>query len=70
MSEKLEKIGALWCGTGKAGEDYFWGVIGGKNVIIFKNKYKKEGSNQPDYNVFPQQPKDKLPPKDDEEVPF
>ena len=70
MAEKLEKIGALWRKQDKYKQDYFSGVIGGKSVIIFKNKYKQQ-SNHPDYLVYPGQDREKLPPKDEgQEVPY
>ena len=69
MSEKMERIGALWANKDKNGNDYMTGVIEGKKVIIFSNKYKKE-SKHPDWYIFPQQDREKLPPKDDDEVPF
>ena len=65
-----EKIGALWEKKDKNGQPFFSGVIGGKPVIIFKNKYK-QASNHPDYLVYPgSQDRTKLPPKDAEDVPF
>jgi len=68
---QLEKIGALWINQDKNGNDYMMGTIGGKKVTIFSNKYKKE-SKHPDWLVFPQQPREELPPKKDEEeeIPF
>jgi len=64
-----EKIGVLWVNQDKNGNDYMTGVIGGKKIIIFPNKYKKEAKH-PDWNVFPQQDRDKLPPKDNDNIPF
>jgi len=67
---QLEKIGALWINQDKNGNDYMTGTIGGKKVIIFSNKYKKE-SKHPDWLVYPHQQRDELPPeKDESEVPF
>jgi len=57
----MDKIGALWLKDGKGGK-FMSGIIGGKQVLIFKNKYKKQ-DNHPDYNVFAGQPKDELPPE-------
>ena len=66
----MEKIGALWQKKDRNNQDYFSGIIGGKSVIIFKNKYK-QASNHPDYLVYPGQDKTKLSPKDeDTEVPY
>ena len=65
-----DKIGDLWQKKDKNGQPFFSGIIGGKSVIIFKNKYK-EADNHPDYLVYPGQDKTKLPPKDEEqETPF
>ncbi len=65
-----EKIGALWQKKTKQGDTFFSGIIGGKPVIIFKNKYK-QANNHPDYLVYPGQDKTNLPPKDEEDsVPF
>jgi len=70
MAEKLEKIGALWQKNDKNGQPYFSGIIGGKSVIVFKNKYK-QASNHPDYLVYPGQDREKLPPKGEgQEVPY
>ncbi len=66
----LEKIGTLWTNQDKNGNDYMIGIIGGKKIIIFSNKNKKEGKH-PDWIVYPQQSKEELPPqKNEEEVPF
>lgn len=66
----MEKIGALWLKEGKQGK-FMSGIIGGRNVLIFKNTRKKEGDKYPDYEVFKGQSRDELlPKKDDKEVPF
>ncbi len=65
-----EKCGALWEMIDINGTKFFSGIIGGKSVIIFKNKYK-EVDNHPDWIVYPGQDKTKLPPKDEgQEIPF
>lgn len=65
-----EKCGVLWLKTDKNGGKYFSGIIGGKPVVIFKNK-NKNSEKHPDYIVYPQQSKDSLPSRDDDnEVPF
>ena len=67
---EMEKIGALWVNQDRNGNDYMTGIIGGKKVIIFSNKYKKE-SKHPDWLVYPQQAKDELPTKKDQgNIPF
>jgi uncharacterized protein (DUF736 family) len=54
---KLEEAGAFWMKTSKTGTQFLTGRIKSKsgeeiNVIVFKNKYKTEGSNQPDYRIY------------------
>lgn len=68
---KLEQCGVLWVNQDKNGNDYMIGTVGGKKVIIFSNRNKKE-SKHPDWIVYPQQPRTELPPKEDEdsEIPF
>lgn len=50
-------IGALWIKESKAGNKFVSisvtidGVV--HNLVAFKNNYKTEGSNQPDYRIFP-----------------
>jgi uncharacterized protein (DUF736 family) len=54
---KLEEAGAFWIKTSKTGNNFLTGTVKSKTgeeikVIVFKNKYKTEGSNQPDYRVY------------------
>lgn len=54
---KLEEAGAFWIKSSKTGTQFLTGKIKSKSgeeisVIVFKNKYKIEGSNQPDYRVY------------------
>ncbi len=60
----MEKIGALWL---KDGGKFMSGVIGGKNILIFKNTRKQAGDKYPDYEVFNPGQRDELPPKEDNE---
>lgn len=53
------EIGALWKKTSKNNTEYYGGKVDDKPVIIFVNKNKKEGSNQPHLIVY----KDTRPPK-------
>lgn len=61
-------IGALWVRKSKkeGGEDYMTGTvsIGGVayQVVVFKNSYKKEGSSQPDFRIYPSTPKPEAAP--------
>lgn len=55
--EAKKDIGALWIKESKAGNKFVSisvtidGVV--RNLVAFKNNYKTEGSNQPDYRIFP-----------------
>jgi uncharacterized protein (DUF736 family) len=54
---KLEEAGAFWIKKSKTGNNFLTGTVKNKSgeeikVIVFKNKYKTEGSNQPDYRVY------------------
>jgi len=42
----------LWLGESKDGKKYFSGSLGNVRVVIFKNTFKKEGSNEPDYKMY------------------
>jgi hypothetical protein len=48
----MVKLTGLWLGKTKAGKSYMSGTLGNAKVMIFKNEFKKEGDNQPDYNVY------------------
>jgi uncharacterized protein (DUF736 family) len=54
---KLEEAGAFWIKKSKTGTQFLTGKVKSKSgeeisVIVFKNKYKTEGSNQPDYRIY------------------
>jgi uncharacterized protein (DUF736 family) len=54
---KLEEAGAFWIKTSKNGVQFLTGKVKSKSgeetsVMVFKNKYKTEGSNQPDYRIY------------------
>lgn len=54
---KLEEAGAFWIKTSKTGTQFLTGKVKSKSgeeisVMVFKNKYKTEGSNQPDYRIY------------------
>jgi uncharacterized protein (DUF736 family) len=60
---KLEEAGAFWKRTSKSGNTYLNGTIKTKDgetiaVIVFSNSNKVEGSNQPDYRVYFDTPRD------------
>lgn len=57
QKSKLEEAGAFWAKKSKTGTSFLTGAIKTKSgeevkVIVFKNKYKTEGSNQPDYRIY------------------
>ena len=57
---KSREIGALWRRTSNAGNNYLFGKLKVGNyedeksilVKIFKNNFKQQGSNEPDYRVY------------------
>ena len=57
--EKQQSIGGVWVKKPKSGGDKYLYVeveMDGKKVGVvgFKNTFKKEGENTPDYRLFPQ----------------
>ena len=46
------KATGLWLNTDGKGEKYFAGSLGGVRVVIFKNTFKEEGTNEPDYTMY------------------
>ena len=76
IEEKKEKgewekreLGAFWKRKGKeSGKVYLSGNIDGKEVVVFPNRRKQEGSKQPDYVVYESTPlKGGAPPKKKQE---
>jgi uncharacterized protein (DUF736 family) len=54
---KLQEAGAFWIKKSKAGNSFLTGTVKSQSgevikVIVFKNQYKTDGSNQPDYRVY------------------
>lgn len=65
------KATGLWLNTDKEGNKYFSGSLGNARVVIFKNNFKEEGSNEPDYNMyFAEQVKKEIPKTTDDDIPF
>lgn len=68
------KVTGLWLNKDSKGNSYMSGNIGGIRVIIFKNDYKEEGDNQPEYEMFfaEQKKKETLKEKSDfdDDIPF
>jgi hypothetical protein len=46
------ELTGLWMNKTKEGETYMKGSLGHGTVLVFKNKHKEEGSNQPDYKIM------------------
>lgn len=78
MENEKKNIGGLWLKTSESGNKFMSGSIEINKVkhqfVVFKNKYKKESNNHPDYVIFPSNPKPvNNAPVDDinsEEIPF
>tara|TARA_R110000737_G_scaffold245770_1_gene256323 strand:+ start:70 stop:300 length:231 start_codon:yes stop_codon:yes gene_type:complete len=71
----LLKMMGLWVSQDKNGNDYFSApYTHGTKILIYKNTYKKEGSNEPDYNVYISPNKKKVTENEainlEEDVPF
>jgi hypothetical protein len=53
----------LWVNDAKDGSKYFSGSMGGIRIVILKNTFKEEGSNEPDWNLYFDENKPKETPK-------
>jgi uncharacterized protein (DUF736 family) len=63
---KLKEAGALWKRTSKAGNTYLNGSFKTKDgeeikILVFSNSSKTDGSNQPDYRVYFDNPLEAAP---------
>ena len=69
QNSKKQSIGGIWIRESKSGDRYVSlqvEVNGQKvNLVGFKNKYKEEGGKQPDYKLYPSEPKPQAPKFDD-----
>lgn len=45
------KVSGLWLNDSPKGK-YLSGSIGGIKILVFKNTFKKEGSKEPDYEMY------------------
>lgn len=54
------KVTGLWLNEDKNKNKYFSGSMGGVRIIIMKNTFKEEGSNEPDYNMYFEENKPKV----------
>lgn len=57
MSDKPEKVGALWFRTSGKGTEYFTGDINGLKVVVFQNKHKTT-EKHPDWVIYKSTPRD------------
>lgn len=53
----LLELAGLWLNESESGQKYFSGKLNGLNVLVMKNKFKEEGSKQPDYKMFVAKPR-------------
>jgi len=54
------KLTGLWLNVSGKGEKYFTGNLGNARVVIMKNTFKVEGSNEPDYTLYLDEPRKKV----------
>ena len=47
----LISLTGLWKNTTKDGREYWSGSLGMAKLLVFPNRKKEEGSNQPDFNL-------------------
>lgn len=52
-----DELGALWIKQSQRGE-FMTGTVNGQPVVVFRNTYKTEGSNAPDWRVLKSKPQD------------
>ena len=48
----LTKLTGIWVNRDSTGKVYLNGYLGNARVVILKNDFKKEESNEPDYNLY------------------
>ncbi len=73
MPDQWKSIGGIWERKTKKGDDMLSLMIGEIPYIAFRNKNKKEGQKNPDWQVFESRPQEKQPEKpkeDNDEIPF
>jgi len=67
---KLIELTALWEKKDKNGDTFYYGKLGKMNLVIMKNRFKKD-EKHPDYRVFlAEASEDKKNKKSDNELPF
>lgn len=69
MPSKEDECGALWLGESKDGKTkFFKGTMTESSgrvqpVVIFRNGFKKPGSNEPDYRIYRDRPRNQPAPQ-------
>lgn len=48
----LVKISGIWVNKDKNNRTYLTGQLGGARIVILKNDFREDGTNQPNYNLF------------------
>lgn len=60
MAKFDKELGAFWKKTSNQGTPFYAGKLkmGGQEIqfVAFKNSFKKEGSNEPDFRIFESEP--------------
>jgi hypothetical protein len=64
------KLTGVWANKDKNNETYFSGNLGNARLVMLKNSFKKEGSKEPDYNLYLDESTRKTLVKDDSENTF
>lgn len=49
---ELVPIGGLWANEDREGRTFLSGYLGDARLLVFKNKFKKQGDKQPDYRAY------------------
>jgi uncharacterized protein (DUF736 family) len=57
MPAKEDELGGLWERTTRDGKVYMTGKVGGRDVVLFRNEWKKDGETTPDWRVYKSQPR-------------
>lgn len=60
------KASGIWQNKDKSGNTYLSGSMGGLRIVILRNTFKEEGSNEPDWNMYFEENKPKETPKIEE----
>lgn len=68
------RLSGLWLKEKENGDKYFSGSMGGVSFKVFKNSYKEQDNNEPDYILYVDESKPKrenvVPKTSGDDVPF